>query len=124
MKIEHIAFNVPEPAAMAIWYQTWLGFQLKRALNDAAQTHFLADDTGEMMIEIYCNDSARVPCYAEQHPLELHLALVTADPETDRQRLCAAGARYVEEVRFANGSHLVMLRDPWGLPLQLCKRVA
>jgi len=124
MKIEHMAFNVPEPVAMAAWYQTWLGFRLKRALNDAAQTHFLCDDTGEMMIEIYCNDSARVPNYAEQHPLELHLALVSADPDADQHRLCAAGASYVEEVKLANGSHLVMLRDPWGLPLQLCKRTA
>ncbi len=122
MKIEHIAFNVPEPAAMANWYESWLGFRLKRALNDAAQTHFLTDDTGEMMIEIYCNDSARVPCYPEQHPLELHLALVSTDPERDGNRLCAAGASFVDELRLDNGSHLVMLRDPWGLPLQLCKR--
>ena len=41
---------------------------------------------------------------------------------TDRARLEAAGATFAEEVHLPDGSHLVMLRDPWGLALQLCKR--
>lgn len=122
MRIEHIAFNVADPVAMAAWYQRELGFRLKRALDDAALTHFLADDTGMMMIELYRNSAAAIPDYPAQHPLVLHLAVVSSDPAADRQRLCAAGASFVEEVHLANGSHLVMLRDPWGLPLQLCKR--
>jgi hypothetical protein len=28
----------------------------------------------------------------------------------------------VDEVRLKDGSHLVMMRDPWGLAIQLCKR--
>jgi glyoxylase I family protein len=33
-----------------------------------------------------------------------------------------AGASLADEIRLADGSHLVMLRDPWGLAIQLCKR--
>ena len=120
MRIEHVAFNVADPKLMASWYMQHLGFGLKRALNDAAQTHFLTDDTGVMMIEIYCNPAD----YATMDPLILHLALVSADPVADSARLLAAGASHVTDVHLADGSHLAMLRDPWGLALQLCRRGA
>jgi hypothetical protein len=55
-------------------------------------------------------------------PLLLHLAFVSADPEADRSALIAAGATFVKEEHLADGSHLIMMRDPWGLAIQLCKR--
>jgi glyoxylase I family protein len=122
MRIEHVAFNVDQPQQMANWYRQHLGFSLKRALNDAAQTHFLADDSGVMMIEIYCNPADQVPDYASMDPLILHLALVSTDPVADSARLIAAGASHVTDVHLNDGSHLAMLRDPWGLALQLCRR--
>ncbi|MDR6983312.1 catechol 2,3-dioxygenase-like lactoylglutathione lyase family enzyme [Rheinheimera pacifica] len=124
MRIEHVAFNVAQPQQMASWYRQHLGFSLKRALNDVAQTHFLADDSGVMMIEIYCNPADQVPDYAAMDPLILHLALVSADPVADSARLIAAGASHVTDVYLNDGSHLAMLRDPWGLALQLCRRGA
>ena len=30
MRIEHVAFNVPDPLAMARWYVEHLGFEVKR----------------------------------------------------------------------------------------------
>ena len=44
------------------------------------------------------------------------------EPAADSQRLIAVGASFVEEIRLPDGSHLIMLRDPWGLALQLCRR--
>ena len=41
---------------------------------------------------------------------------------TGLDRHAAAGAVVVDEVRLDDGSHLIMMRDPWGLALQLCKR--
>jgi len=38
------------------------------------------------------------------------------------ERLLAAGATLADNQRLPDGTHLVMLRDPWGVPLQLCKR--
>jgi glyoxylase I family protein len=36
--------------------------------------------------------------------------------------MVSAGAAFVNEIRLDDGSHLVMLRDPWGMALQLCNR--
>ena len=55
-------------------------------------------------------------------PLLVHLAFVSPDPENDKNRLIEAGAGYVEEVNLPDGSKLIMMRDPWGLAIQLCKR--
>ncbi len=121
MKMEHVAFNVADPVAVADWYCRHCGFRVVRHVPRPAQTHFLAD-SGSSVIEIYCNPPDQVPDYRSMDPLLFHLALASADPETDAQRLMAVGASKVEEVRFDDGSLLIMLRDPWGLALQLCKR--
>jgi predicted enzyme related to lactoylglutathione lyase len=56
------------------------------------------------------------------HPLVLHLAFESVDADADRARLLAAGATLVEAVLPPDGSKLYMLRDPWGVALQLCRR--
>jgi catechol 2,3-dioxygenase-like lactoylglutathione lyase family enzyme len=122
MKIEHFAFNVADPLAVAAWYTEHFDMRVARGLDRAPFTHFLADSSGAVMIEIYNNPADEVPPYGEMNPLLLHLAFVSDEPETDRSRLEAAGARFVDEVRLKDGSHLVMMRDPWGLAIQLCKR--
>jgi len=122
MKIEHVAFNVADPVAVAAWYCEHLGLTVARHIPSPTQTHFLADEAGESVLEIYCNPPDQVPDYAAMNPLLFHLAFVSDDPDADRARLVEAGASFVEELRQADGSHLVMLRDPWGLAIQLCKR--
>ncbi len=122
MKIEHVAFNVADPVAVAAWYVEHLGLAIVRHIPAPTQTHFLADDAGETVLEIYCNPPDQVPDYAAMNPLIFHLAFVSASPEEDSARLIAAGASWVEEIKIPDGGHLVMLRDPWGLALQLCKR--
>ncbi len=121
MLLEHFALNVPDPVAFAAWYQTHLGLIVVRHLPEANQTHFLADARGGV-IEIYRNPAAPVPAYAEMHHLVLHLAFESADADADRARLLAAGAIFVEAVLPPDGSKLYMLRDPWGVALQLCCR--
>ncbi len=123
MKIEHVALNVPDPLAMGRWYVEHLGFTVKRRTVDAPYAHFLADDSGSVMIEIYGNDAAPVPDYAAMHPLTLHLALVSENVERDAQRLENAGAKLEGEISHTpNGDTLAMLRDPWGVCVQLCQR--
>ncbi|MEY4488848.1 MAG: hypothetical protein RIQ79_1356, partial [Verrucomicrobiota bacterium] len=85
------------------------------------QTHFLADARGAV-IEIYRNPAAPVPDYAAMHPLVLHIAFQSLDADADLARLLAAGATFVEAVLPPDGSKLLMLRDPWGLALQVCQR--
>lgn len=121
MKLEHTAFNVADPVAVAEWYCTHCGFRVVHHVPQPAQTHFLVDD-GSSIIEIYCNPPDQVPDYRAQNPLIFHLALVSDDPASDARRLSDAGAEVVDELYLDNGSHLIMMRDPWGLALQLCKR--
>jgi hypothetical protein len=74
------------------------------------------------VIEIYCNAADAVPDYPAMHPLRFHIAFATDDPDGSRAALVAAGATFVDERSLPDGSRLLMLRDPWGVPLQLCKR--
>jgi hypothetical protein len=84
----------------------------------------MADETGQTVLEIYRNPPDRVPDYTAMDPLQLHLAFASSDPAADRDRLLAAGATRadVEEIQSPDGTHIIMLRDPWGFPLQLCRR--
>ncbi len=122
MKIEHMAINVAKPLEMAAWYVEHLGMTVAFGLETAPYTHFLADSQGTVMLEIYLNPPNQVPDYAAMDPLLLHIAFVSDDPGADKARLLAAGATFVEDVHLDDGSYIVMLRDPWGLALQLCKR--
>lgn len=121
MKIEHLALQVTDPVAFAAWYGTHLGLQVLRHFPQRNQTHFLGDDDATVL-EVYHAPNIPVPDYAAQDPLVLHVAFVSTDPDADARRLIAAGAVLVEEVRPPDGSLLLMLRDPWGIPIQLCRR--
>lgn len=123
MKIEHVAFNVEDPLAMGRWYVEHLGFKVKRRTVEPPYGHFLTDDSGTVMIEIYGNGDAPVPDYGSMNPLMLHLALVSNDVEADVRRLSAAGATSLGEIQHSpQGDQLAMLRDPWGFAIQLVKR--
>ncbi|MGI8672177.1 MAG: VOC family protein [Luteitalea sp.] len=122
LPFEHLALNVSDPVAVADWYVRHVGMEVVRKGEPPVQMHFLADAARVVLIELYVNPSAPVDGYAAMHPLQLHLAFTSADPDADTARLVAAGASLVEHLRQPDGSHLVMLRDPWGLPIQLARR--
>lgn len=122
MKLEHFALNVEKPVEMAAWYTQNLGMKIVRKQEAAPFTHFLADNSGRIMIEIYCNPANQVPNYRKMDPLLVHIAFVSQNPTADKERLVAAGASLDSEMQLEDGTHLIMLRDPWGLSIQLCKR--
>ena len=122
MRFEHFALNVSDSSVIAQWYVAHLGFSIVRRLDVVPHTHFLADDSGRVIVEFYTNPSATIPNYATMHPLTFHLAVWSSDVKADRARLEQAGATLFQEEVLPNGSQLTMLRDPWGLPLQLCRR--
>jgi glyoxylase I family protein len=77
------------------------------------------------MIEVYHNPRKPVPDYKSMDPQLIHLAFLSADLRADRDRLVAAGASIVEDVATTPaGDDIMMLRDPWGLPLQLVRRAS
>lgn len=122
MKLEHFALNVDDAPSHARWLVQHLGFTIARNRTDAPHTHFLADSTGRVVVELYSNPKAPVPDYAAAHPLCFHFAVVATDAHAERHRLEAAGAKHVLDEPQSDGSQLVMMRDPWGVPLQLCQR--
>lgn len=125
MRIEHVALQVPDPVGMANWYVTHLGCSVARSGGEPSFVRFLMDGAGAAMIELYRNPRVPVPDYANIDPQLIHVAFVSDDPAADRDRLVAAGARVVENVvTTPAGDELLMLRDPWSIPLQLVKRAA
>lgn len=121
--VEHAAWQHPEPVAAAAWYGQHLGFTIARKLDHPPHTHFLADASGRVVIEIYHNPKAPLPDYPALDPLVLHLAFTVANPVSARDQLLAAGATLADDLQtLPNGDRLIMLRDPWGFPLQLVSR--
>ena len=125
MKIEHVGYMVQNPLQVAAWYCQNLGFKVARGMQATPFTHFLLDSSGSSMLEIYNNPAAQVPDYASMDPLVLHVAMDVGveSIEGARDRLLAAGATLYSDLGVTPaGDQLVMLRDPWGLALQLAKR--
>ncbi len=122
MKIEHIALNVEKPVEMAEWYVEHLGMSVARQDEEPPYVHFLKDSTGKVMIELYNNPADQVPDYRSMDPLLMHLAFVSGAPGQDKADLLEAGATLVDDSTLPDGSRIIMMRDPWGLAIQLCKR--
>jgi catechol 2,3-dioxygenase-like lactoylglutathione lyase family enzyme len=123
MKVEHFALNVPDARASVQWYRKHLGLRIARERPDPPYITFMADDTGRVVFELYSNPAEPIPDYRAAHPLSFHMAFVADEPGATRERLLAAGASFAYEETLADGSTLIMLRDPWGVPLQLVRRV-
>jgi glyoxylase I family protein len=124
MKFEHVAINVPEPVQMADWYVEHCGLRIVLSVEGPPFTRFIADASGTTAIEIYRNEEAPIPDYLSQSHLVVHNAFAVENLDESKDRLIAAGATFVEEIETPDGSRLIMLRDPWGIPLQLVKRSA
>jgi catechol 2,3-dioxygenase-like lactoylglutathione lyase family enzyme len=123
VKIEHTAYQVDDPVALSRWYVEHLRLEIRRAQSAPPFAHFLADDSGTVMLEFYRQAHLPVPDYRSMDPLLLHLAFLADDVPVVRARLMAAGATADGDViRNAAGDEVAMLRDPWGLTIQLIKR--
>jgi glyoxylase I family protein len=120
---EHFALNVLDAKALAGWYVNHCRMKIVRGSDTAPFAHFLADRSGRMVMEVYSNPAAPLTDLRDRDPLYFHVAFTVDDPAAARTHLEQQGAVYVSEVRLDDGSLLIMLRDPWGIPLQLCKRV-
>ena len=122
MIFEHFALNVKDPVNMARWYVDNCEMKIVRSLEKAPFTHFLADKSGRVVLEIYANNAAKFPDHLNAHPLEFHFAFMVDDTASLKTKLISAGAKLEEDLKLDDGSNLIMLRDPFGICLQLCKR--
>jgi catechol 2,3-dioxygenase-like lactoylglutathione lyase family enzyme len=122
MIFEHFALNVKKPIEAAEWYVKNCEMKIVKGSLEPPFAHFLSDKTGRVVLEIYKNDSAEIIELENKHPLEFHFAFMVKNAEEIKNKLLNNGAAFVEELHLNDGSHLVMLRDPFGVPLQLCQR--
>ncbi len=118
MKLEHVAIDVQEPEALITWWCENLGFR-----RSAPQSAFIIDDSGIMGLEVYrTGETPAAPDYKAMNAMTLHIAFVSEDVKADADRLVAAGAT-LEQLTLENPAfHMAILRDPWGVAIQLCKR--
>ena len=124
MRLEHVAIAMPDPAATAAWYVEHLGFTVVRASDAPPYAHFLAPPGGGSLLEIF-RDAATAPLeHGDVDPMQSHLAFAVEDIEAETARLVAAGAAPGGPVtRTPAGDAYAIVRDPWGVPLQLITRV-
>lgn len=123
-RFEHIAFNVPDPVAMAAWYAKHLGMKIMRSGPAPTFTTFVADSGLRMMMEL--THDARFPLFepAKIHFTSIHLAFITPDMGRTQTELVSAGATVVDSLRKnPTGDEVLVLRDPWGLAIQFIRRV-
>jgi len=122
MVFEHIALNVKNIKDIKDWYVANVGLKVVFEQTQAPFMTFFEDSTGRIILELYHRPDEEITDFKTKHPLTFHMAFVSINAEKDKIRLLDKGASFVEEITKEDGSHLVMLRDPWGMPLQLCHR--
>jgi glyoxylase I family protein len=123
IRLEHVAINVENPVGMADWYCENLGMKIVRKGPPPVNMFFISDAQGNMMLEIYHNPPDAVPDYTSMNPLMLHIAFMVDDVKGTCRKLIAAGATVATEATVTDsGDELAMLRDPWGVPIQIVKR--
>jgi catechol 2,3-dioxygenase-like lactoylglutathione lyase family enzyme len=123
MRVEHIAFLVDDPNAVSKWYCENLDMRQVRQGPGPNFMTFLGDEGDNVMFEIYHNPDVVTPDYFAQDPMVLHLAFYSDDVDGERAKLIAAGATAVGDVfHREDGDVLAMLRDPWGLAVQVLSR--
>ena len=124
MNIEHMALNVPDPGAHGRVVRAAPRHACHPQAGAAPFTHFIADESGRVVLELYHHVKAVIPDYAKLDPLSLHLAFISADVAGERQRLIAAGATPAGDiVTTESGDVMTFVRDPWNVTVQLVKRL-
>lgn len=119
-RFEHLAFNVKDMESMAEWYCKHLG--MKRVGYVPGAKVFLADQQDVVVFELYSNSAQPLFDLGGTASATMHLAFVVEDLDASIAALGAAGATVESPPTPAGDDTLTMLRDPFGLALQLVRR--
>lgn len=123
IRLDHIALQHENPEAASAWLCLHLGLTVYRVSSSASRARFLRCPSTGVMLEIYRQPEVASPDYPGMETATLHLALHVDDIAAEAARLEAAGARRAGEPgKNSAGDRFLMLRTPWGLPLQLVNR--
>lgn len=123
MKLEHVAFNVTDAVALADWYVANLDMKIIRSYDVPPYIRFIADSSGQTVLEVYSNPLGEYVSYGDYHPVTFHLAFNIDDMEAKREQLVEAGGTLDGEIdETPAGDRLAFVRDPWGNSVQLVQR--
>jgi glyoxylase I family protein len=121
---EHFAVNVDDSRAKAKWLVENLGMIVMRDGKAPSYGMFVADSGKNMMMELYHDAKYPVLKFSDVNQNATHLAFMVPDIAAAKAQLVAAGATVVEDIlKTPGGDYVLMLRDPWGEPLQFVTRV-
>jgi uncharacterized glyoxalase superfamily protein PhnB len=122
--IEHFAMNISDSRGKAKWYVENLHSVIVRDGKAPTYGMFIADTEKNMMFELYQQQDYPVVDFTTISHMSIHIAFMVPDVQQTQKSLVAAGATVVENgSKKSSGDIVAMLRDPWGLPIQLVKRV-
>jgi glyoxylase I family protein len=121
---EHFAINVVDSREISKWFAKNLGMIVLRDGKAPAYGMFIADAGKNMMFELYQNKDFPMVNFDSVSYQTFHVAFVVHDIQTVKDALVAAGAKVAEDMKKTlSGDDVLMLRNPWGLPIQFVKRV-
>ena len=120
--IEHIGFVITNPRAAADWYLKNLGFTILRKADDNSVA-FIQETQSGLIFELIGNPDIHPIDMDLTHPLQVHIAIKSDNLVADRQRLVDAGALFVMDCQTSDpDARVCILKDPFGLYLQLAQR--
>jgi uncharacterized glyoxalase superfamily protein PhnB len=121
---EHIGLNVADSRKVAAWYVENLDFIILREGSTPGSAIFISDRGKKMMYEFYQNKNVPIINFDTVSYQSFHIALTVNDIQEAKEALVASGAKVAEDMKkTASGDDVMMLRDPWGLPLQFVHRI-
>lgn len=123
IRFEHIGINVTDPVAAAKWYSENLKMKIIRQGSAPNYSTFVADSSLHMMIEFgYNKDYPAVDSLNFNYD-SFHLAFRVPDINKIKEKLLKTGALLLSDLRKTDsGDQVLVLRDPWGLPIQFVQR--
>jgi glc operon protein GlcG len=120
---EHLAFNIENAESVGKWYVKNLNMKLVREATKPNYNCFIADAGKHYMIELF--DSKEFP-YLDLPNLNVnafHLAFMVKDIAATKEKLLSNKCTLAEDIKTTkSGDKVLMLRDPWGLPIQFVER--
>ncbi len=124
IRFEHIGINVKDPVAAAKWYSENLNMKIVREGTAPNYSTFIADSSLHMMIEFNYNKDYPTIDSLNFNYDSFHLAFSVLNINLMKDKLLNAGATILSDLRKTDsGDQVLVLKDPWGLPIQFVQRV-
>ena len=123
LRPDHLELNVVDTREKAKWYVDNLNFKIISHSDGPSYNMFISDTDENIMLELNQDSNSPMLEFDKIDYNSFHLAFSVEDMVSIKEKLIKAGAKLAEDIkRTAVGDQILMLRDPWGQPIQFVKR--